>query len=137
MKNENSSLSKQQGFSLLEVLIALAISSIVVLGSSKVMGHMLKTQAEMNLQSLVIETLQLRLQTADNDEDKDICEAIDLSDFSIATHTFQLGCAKVEIKKDGKLLTARPVLAADTNKTAAQRCAAAGNSTGSCFVLGN
>lgn len=137
MKKVQLSSSKQLGFNLLEVLVALALFSIVALGSSKVLAYMMKSQADMHRQSIVLDTLQLRLQNISDEVDKEICESIDLQSFAIAETNYYVGCFEVEIKKDSTVLAKRPVLAAtDISAEKATECFQNNQPSDSCFVLG-
>lgn len=64
MKPIISSKSNQKGVGLLEALIAVALSSIVILGAVYSTGQMLKSQQQNNLQYIVINKLRTKLQSA-------------------------------------------------------------------------
>lgn len=63
MKPIISSKSNQKGVGLLEALIAVALSSIIILGAVYSTGRMLKSQQQNNLQYIVINKLRTKLQS--------------------------------------------------------------------------
>lgn len=136
MKNAKSYLSNQQGFNLLEVLIALAISSIVVVGSGKIMGHTLKSQAEIQIQSIVVNTLKSRIQNSNDNDSLSTCDAIETKDFIVGQTTYYVSCATVKVKISSTQLTEYPVLTASTNARKAQQCSTALLPDSDCFILG-
>lgn len=139
MKAASLSLSKQHGFSLIEVLISLVIFSVVLLGSSQTMGYVLKSQATMQLQAKVINELQIRLENVDYESrseenaDTGICSFIKTSSFNVAEKLYYINCYEVEIKKDEKVLNTRPVLTASSTDA---QCLINGTPNANCFILG-
>ncbi|WP_198333433.1 prepilin-type N-terminal cleavage/methylation domain-containing protein [Psychrobacter aquimaris] len=63
----------QRGVGLLEALIAVALSSIVILGGVYSMSRMLVSQQQNNLQYIVINDLRTKLQSATAKEREDWC----------------------------------------------------------------
>ncbi len=63
----------QKGVGLLEALIAVALSSIVILGAVYSTGRMLVSQQQNNLQYIVINELRTKLQNASVSEKEDWC----------------------------------------------------------------
>ena len=73
MKYLLSTKKSQSGVGLLEALIAVALSSIVILGGVYSMSRMLVSQQQNNLQYIVINELRTKLQSATVEEKKQWC----------------------------------------------------------------
>lgn len=67
----------QNGVGLLEALIAIALSSIIILGAVYSTSRILVSQKEKNLQYIVINDLRNKLQNATVAEKKDWCKEVD------------------------------------------------------------
>ena len=68
-----STKKSQSGVGLLEALIAVALSSIVILGGVYSMSRMLVSQQQNNLQYIVINELRTKLQSATVEDKKKWC----------------------------------------------------------------
>jgi len=66
----------QNGVGLLEALIAVALSSIIILGAVYSTSRMLVSQKEKNLQYIVINDLRNKLQNATAAEKKEWCQEV-------------------------------------------------------------
>nr|WP_181718031.1 type II secretion system protein [Psychrobacter sp.]QJS05950.1 hypothetical protein [Psychrobacter sp.] len=77
MKRLISIKKNQSGVGLLEALIAVALSSIVILGGVYSMSRMLVSQQQKNLQYIVINELRTKLQSATVEEKKQWCKEFD------------------------------------------------------------
>ncbi|KAA8733283.1 prepilin-type cleavage/methylation domain-containing protein [Acinetobacter qingfengensis] len=64
MKIKHLTNQYQQGVGLLEAMIAVLLSSILILGISYGMGRILTNQKQSNLQYIVVNQLRAKLQTA-------------------------------------------------------------------------
>jgi len=73
MKNSLSTKKNQSGVGLLEALIAVALSSIIILGGVYSMSRMLVSQQQNNLQYIVINELRAKLQGATAGEKEKWC----------------------------------------------------------------
>lgn len=73
MKHLFSIKKNQRGVGLLEALIAVALSSIIILGGVYSMSRMLVSQQQNNLQYIVINDLRTKLQSATAKEREDWC----------------------------------------------------------------
>lgn len=73
MKNLLSTNKNQSGVGLLEALIAVALSSIIILGGVYSMSRMLVSQQQNNLQYIVINELRAKLQGATAEEKEKWC----------------------------------------------------------------
>ena len=115
MKLQKSSFAKQQGFTLIESLVALVLFAIIVLGSSAAIKHMLNSQRDMNVSFVVINELQKRLQLAQDKSDiSNICNRINTTSFSINTDlTYYISCKASSIPV-GSIDVQWPVLAASS-----------------------
>ena len=67
----------QNGVGLLEALIAVALSSIIILGAVYSTSRILVSQKEKNLQYIVINNLRNKLQNATVTERKEWCQEVD------------------------------------------------------------
>ena len=77
MKHLFSIKKNQRGVGLLEALIAVALSSIIILGGVYSMSRMLVSQQQNNLQYIVINDLRTKLQSATIEERKQWCKESD------------------------------------------------------------
>lgn len=73
MKRITSIKVNQNGVGLLEALIAVALSSIIILGAVYSTGRMLVSQQQNNLQYIVINELRTKLQNATVEQKKSWC----------------------------------------------------------------
>src|SRR5699024_2858798 len=73
MKNSLSTKKNQSVVGLLEALIAVALSSIIILGGVYSMSRMLVSQQQNNLQYIVINELRAKLQGATAEEKEKWC----------------------------------------------------------------
>lgn len=73
MKNLLSTKKNQSGVGLLEALIAVALSSIIILGGVYSMSRMLVSQQQNNLQYIAINELRAKLQGATAKEKNEWC----------------------------------------------------------------
>lgn len=124
MKVQKSSFAKQQGFTLIESLVALVLFSIIVLGSSAAIKQMFSSQRDMNLSFIVINELQKRLQQAQDKSDvNDICNRINTTSFNINTDlTYYISCKASSIPV-GSVDIQWPVLAASSiSQSVADSC---------------
>ena len=138
MKSSISSFYNQKGFSLLEVLIAVVIFSIVILGTSQVMNHMLKSQKEINIQSIILGQLQARIQGAvEHSQSNDVCSSINQEAFEVNGEEYFVACGVNEIVT-GNYVIEGPVLAASSKgEEAAELCAILKELTDDCYMLGH
>ena len=138
MKSSISSFYNQKGFSLLEVLIALVIFSIVILGTSQVMNHMLKSQKEINIQSIILGQLQARIQGAvEHSQSNDVCSSINQEAFEVNGEEYFVACGVNEIVTDNYVIE-WPVLAASSKgEEAAELCATLKELTDDCYMVGH
>lgn len=115
MKVQKSLFAKQQGFTLIESLVALILFSIIVIGSSGAIKYMLNTQRDMNLSHVVINELQKRLQQAQDKSDiSNICNRVNTTAFSINTDlTYYISCKPSSLPVGGVNIE-WPVLAASS-----------------------
>lgn len=138
MRSLASNFYNQKGFSLLEVLIALIISSIVILGTSTMMNYILKSQKEISIQSIIINQLQARIQGVFKYTiSGDVCNSINQEAFEVNGKTYYIGCDVNKIVT-GSYVTAWPVLAASLEgEDAAELCATSKKLTDDCYMVGN
>lgn len=135
MKIQNSTLSNETGFTLIETLVGLIIFTIVLLANGKVMSNVLKLQAESNIQLVVIDVMQSRLQEAQiNPTGANVCDNVDTTDLTINNVVYYLACSTEKIEKDD-VIVEWPVLGASTDSSKAQLCAE-GSTDISCYVVG-
>ncbi len=73
MKISHSIKKHQHGVGLIEALVSVALSSIVILGAAYSTGRMLTSQQQMNLQFIVKNELQARLQNATAEQKEKWC----------------------------------------------------------------
>lgn len=105
MKRLTSTKLNQSGVGLLEALIAVALSSIVILGAVYSTSRMLVSQQQNNLQYIVINELSSKLQTATVEQKNKWCAgeslpAITLPKETIATDITVI-CDSVEVTVTG------------------------------------
>lgn len=136
MKQPSSKFFKQQGFTLIECLVALVIFSLIILGSGTAVSRMLNMQKDMNLNAIILNTIQTRLQNASSSAmSNNICSSIDLSQFVLANKTYYVGCAS-ESMPIANNSVAWPILAvSDDSQNTASACAS-GTAHVSCYVVG-
>ena len=129
--------TKQQGFTLLESLVALAIFSIVVLGSGLVMSRMLHVQKNMYVDDIIINEMQNRLQNSMiSSGAQQACQSAALKqNIQIDGQSYYVGCATEEIRVSESAVVEWPVLAVSHNAAHAQACAT-GIQHRSCYVVG-
>lgn len=134
---QKSSFANQQGFTLLESLIALGLFAIIVLGSSAAIKHMLSTQRDMNISFVVINEMQKRLQQAqDKTHLGNICDRVNTTAFSVNDQlTYYFGCATTSMTV-GSVDIEWPVLAASSLSQATAQSCAANNVHYSCYIVG-
>lgn len=127
---------KTNGFTLIEVLVTIVIFTIVLVASGQVLSTMLKLQAEANVQMIVVDVLQSRLQEATIVAvGTNVCDGVDLTTISIKDADFYVACVKDKLEKDDVVIE-WPVLGASaTSASQAENCAS-GLSTDNCFVVG-
>lgn len=136
MKAPISKFFNQQGFSLLESLIALLIFSIIVLGSGVAVSRMLNVQKDMNLNGIILNMMQTRLQNAaTGSTSASICTTVDLTQFVLSGKTYHVGC-NTETIGSGTSMIAWPVLAVSNETLAIASECASGTSHISCYVVG-
>lgn len=139
MKMHKSKLTKQNGFTLIESLVSLVIFSITVLGSGLTISRMINVQKDMNIDYIVINEMQNKLQIAmqasNSHAPTTLCSSPSLtSNIVVAAQTFYVSCGTEKIQVDTATIE-WPILAASTNQTTANACAQ-GNSSESCFIVG-
>lgn len=136
MKQHSSKFFKQQGFTLLECLVALMIFSIIILGSSTAISRMLSMQKDMNLNAIILNTIQTRLQNASNSGiNSNICSSINLNEFVIANKTYYIGCASESMPIVDNSVAWPIVAVSDEDQATATSCAS-GTMHASCYVVG-
>lgn len=136
MKARRSLYCKQHGATLIEVLVALILFSIIIVGSGTLLTQMLRTQKQMQVQSVIINLMQTRLQDAlGSPGSTNVCTAIAKTTFSLDSKTFYIGCATETIIKD-TVSTTWPVLAASTVSQDDANACANGTLTNTCYVVG-
>lgn len=134
VKNQKLMLSKTRAFSLIETLVGLLIFAIVLLANGKALNTFLKLQTESNIQLIVIDVMQSRLQKAVVSATADPCDGVTLDEFAIHGTTYYIACVVETINKNGAIAK-WPVLAVGNTESHAQSCAA-GTETASCYVVG-
>lgn len=139
MKMHKSKLTNQSGFTLIESLVSLVIFSITVLGSGLAISRMITVQKDMNIDYIVINEmqnkLQIAMQTSGSPAPASLCLSPSLtSNITVASQTFYVSCGTEKIQVDSTTIE-WPILAASTNQAAANTCSQ-GSSSESCFVVG-
>ena len=136
MKSPTSKSFNQNGFSLLESLISLLIFSIIVMGSGVAVSRMLNVQKDMNLNGIILNMMQTRLQNASSSSPtRNICASVDVNQFTLASKTYYVGCS-TETIGSGSSMIAWPVLAVSNQTQAIASACAEGTSHISCYVVG-
>lgn len=136
MKQPISILSKQQGFTLIESLIALLIFSIIVMGSGAAISKMLHAQKDMHVNEIIINMMQSKLQNALTSTTPDnVCSSINLNSFELAKKNYFIGCATESIPV-GTTAVKWPVLAVSTDQVTANACAEGTTVSETCYVVG-
>lgn len=136
MKSPTSKFFNQHGFSLLESLIALLIFSMIVMGSGVAISRMLNVQKEMNLNSVILNMMQTRLQNASNSSTTtNICNSVDVSQFSLGGQPYYVGCSTDTIGS-GTGMIAWPILAVSAKSQVIATGCASGTSHISCYIVG-
>lgn len=136
MNAQTSKFSNQHGFSLLESLIALLIFSMIVLGSGVAISRMLNVQKDMNLNNIILNTMQTRLQNASTGSTTaNVCSAVDLTQFVLAGKTYHVGCS-TETIGSGASMIAWPILGVSHETLAIASACANGTAHISCYVVG-
>lgn len=135
MKPQTSPLCKQGGATLLESLVGLILFSIIILGSGMATSRMLHSQKEMNVDFVILNLMQNKLQNAlATGASGGICERINTDDFHLASQTYHVRCGVEHIELDG-LTTEWPILAASKDAALAASCAA-GSVHINCYIVG-
>lgn len=136
MKKYKSPLTKQQGFTLLESLVALIIFSIVVFGSGLAISRMLNVQKDMNVDYIIINEMQNKLQnTVIASSSNNVCDAPSLKDnIQLNGKTYYVACATEKITISGAVVE-WPVLAVSLDAAQAKACAD-GILSSSCYMVG-
>ncbi|EZQ01310.1 type II secretion system protein [Acinetobacter sp. Ver3] len=137
-------LTNQQGFTLLESLVGLLIFSIIVFGSGLAISKMINSQRNMNIDNILINELQNKLQVAEQTETTaNICEAeIFKSNIELNGTTYFVACSLLSTEIEALKGSANPsqmtwpVLAASReSKAVAEQCAQ-GDLVTSCYRVG-
>lgn len=144
MKKHNFKSISQQGFTLLESLVGLVIFSIIICGSGLAISKMLKTQSNMNIDNIIINELQSRLQIAQQmDATANLCEATAFkTNIEFKGKIYFVACAifstDIEALKSmsNPSKISWPVLTASAkSKAVAEQCAQ-GEADSSCYTVG-
>lgn len=125
-------LSKQAGFTIIEVVVSMVIFTIVVVGSGMMLKHSLAMQKEMTVNRIVLNEMQERLRVADGIGD--LCDVIDTSSFTAAEQEYFVECANEIIEVSG-VETKWPILAVAPTLGLAIACAN-NNLHEECYVIG-
>ena len=135
MKALTLPLCKQQGFTLLESLVALVIFSIIILGSGVATSRMLNVQKNMNVDFVILNMMQNKMQNAlSSTTGSNVCNAINLDSFVLANTTYYMACGTEKIEIDSTVVE-WPVLAVSAVSSKATSCAN-GSADDSCYVVG-
>lgn len=137
--------SKQRGFTLLEALVALVLFAILVSGSALTMKHLLRTQTEVHVSSIVLDQMQERLQGVvgnPSSSSGDVCASINKNAFTIDGKTFHIAChtktSTVAVASGVTVNLKWPILAASsTSQAEADGCADASAVKDTCYIVGN
>ncbi|WP_179998998.1 type II secretion system protein [Acinetobacter sp. YH12239] len=147
MKVQKFKSTNQRGFTLLESLVGLLIFSIIVFGSGLAISKMLNTQRYMNIDNIVINELQNRLQTITISNDStDVCASFNnqpavSKSFTLNGNTYYIYC---NLNSENMSETSGvagtkitwPVLAASTNESHAKTCAEGSIDGLDCYRVG-
>ena len=134
----------QQGFTLLESLVGILIFSIIVFGSGLAISKMLNTQRSMNIDNILINELQNKLQVAEQTAAAtNICDAdVFKTNVEINNTTYFVACTLFSTEIEALKGSANssqiswPVIAASyESKAIAQQCAQ-GALSSSCYRVG-
>ena len=136
MKKYKSPLTSQQGFTLLESLVALLIFSIVVFGSGLAISRMLNVQKDMNMDYIIINEMQNKLQnTVIATGSNNVCDAPSLKqNIQLNGKTYYVACGTEKITVSGSIVE-WPVLAVSLDAGQAQGCVD-GILSSSCYIVG-
>lgn len=137
--------SKQRGFTLIEALIALLIFAFVVAGAALTMKHLLRTQKDVHVSSIVLDQMQERLQGVVGNPSAasgNICASINKDKFKVAGEDFYIGCAvataPVPVASGVNVDLKWPVLSAsNTSQAEATGCADGSDIKDTCYMVGN
>jgi prepilin-type N-terminal cleavage/methylation domain-containing protein len=132
MKKTASILAKQRGFTILEALIGMVIFVIIIMGSGLMLKQTLFVQKEINVGTIVVNTIQERLQTASGAAD--VCDSVDKTPFAVANQNYYIDCINEQIDTDG-ITTYWPVIGVSTSDALAAACAD-GHDVADCYVIG-
>lgn len=126
MRKQTLMSSKQQGFTLLEALVALIIFSVIVVGSGVVLNWILKTQTNAYINGIIIDQMQARLQGAIVSplSASNPCNSIDKTPFSVDGQTYHISCDIQPIAVNSTTIN-WPILAVSTTQDSADACASA------------
>ena len=126
---------KQQGFTLLEALVAIIIFSIIILGSGVATSRMLNVQKNMHVDFVILNMMQNKMQNAlSSNADGNICNVMNLDSFQLADTTYYMACGKEKIEIDSTHVE-WPVLAVSSTQSTATECAN-GTTDASCYIVG-
>ena len=136
---------EQRGFTLIEALIALLIFAFVVAGAALTMKHLLRTQKDVHVSSIVLDLMQERLQGVVGNPSAasgDICDSINKNAFEVAGEDFYLGChsqiTTVTVDTGVTVDLKWPVLSAsNTSQAEATGCADGSDIKDTCYMVGN
>lgn len=139
MKKHKFKLTNQRGFTLLESLVGLVIFSIIVFGSGLAISRMINVQKDMNINYIVINEmqnkLQMAMQTTAANPPATLCQSPSLtSNIIVANTTYYISCGTEKITV-GATVIEWPILAASTDAAKALSCAQ-GTISDSCYVVG-
>lgn len=136
MKKYKSQLTSQQGFTLLESLVALIIFSIVVFGSGLAISRMLNVQKDMNMDYIISNEMQNKLQnTVIATGSNNVCDAPSLKEnIEINGKIYYVACSTEKITVSDSLVE-WPVLAVSLDAAQAKACAD-GMLSSSCYMVG-
>lgn len=136
MKKSPLRLFNQKGISLIEALVAFLIFSLVLLANGTLLSGMFKSKKESNIQSIIVDILQERLQSTSVDPDAiSLCANILGNNISLGGKQYYVACT-VLTKQENGVTVQWPVLAASgVSASNAQQCSS-GNITDDCFVVG-
>jgi|GEM_PF-4060952 len=133
-------LSKQTGFTVIEVVVSMVIFTVIVIGSGMLMKHSLNVQKEMNRSTFISNYMQERLRLIENAaSEADICtQILAIGSFPFDGAVLHIGCAieLVEITNAaGTISTGWPVIAVASSQAIAQACAE-GTDADECYIIG-
>lgn len=114
MKSLASINHNQRGVGLVEALVSVALSSIVILGAAYATGKMLTSQQQSNLQYIVINELQARLQNATVEQKKSWCNKTEIPTILLPK---EKDVTKIEVSCDDVNVTINNSANATHNRT--------------------